>query len=85
MWVAAIEGSNACPLNPFLPPGSLQVQEGFTLLIRAAQNGQAEIAAMLLETGADKNAKTNVSHCRHAGTHHQAVIYAQVQRLGVDV
>jgi hypothetical protein len=39
-------------------------QDGDTPLICAAQNGHTEIAALLLEKGADKDAKTLVGHCR---------------------
>ncbi len=38
---------------------------GYTPLIFAAKNGHTEIAALLMEKGADKDAKDNVSHCLH--------------------
>ena len=37
------------------------VQDGYTALIVAAQNGHCEVVRMLLEAKADVNIKTNVS------------------------
>ena len=43
----------------------LPSQKGFTALIWAAKTGRIEIVALLLEKGADKDAKNNVSNRRH--------------------
>ena len=39
------------------------MQNGHTPLILAARMGRTEIVALLLEKGADKDAKDKVSHC----------------------
>ena len=48
-----------------LEPSVLSLQGGHTPLIWAAMNGHAAVAALLLEKGADKDAKNNVSNRRH--------------------
>jgi ankyrin repeat protein len=47
-----------------LPSPMVITQDGVTPLIVAAINGHTEIVALLLEKGADKNAKSKASHCR---------------------
>ncbi len=48
-----------------IPPSRIcSPQYGNTPLICALQNGHPEIAALLLEKGADKDAKNQVGHCR---------------------
>ncbi len=42
-------------------------QRGNTALICAAENGHADCARLLLDAGADKNAKTNVRARAHCG------------------
>ena len=47
------------------PPSRIgSPQDGHTPLILAAENGHTEIAALLLEKGADKDAKNEVGHRR---------------------
>ncbi len=40
------------------------MQDGDTPLLNAVLGGQTEITALLLEKGADKDAKNQVGHCR---------------------
>jgi hypothetical protein len=40
-----------------------RAQSGWTALIWAAEKGHADCARLLLDAGADKNAKTNVRAC----------------------
>ena len=40
----------------------MRFQKGFTVLMMAAQEGQADIVKLLLKSGADKEAQDNVSH-----------------------
>jgi hypothetical protein len=43
--------------------GGFAIQDGWTALIFAAANGHAPCTRLLLDAGADKNAKTNVRIC----------------------
>jgi hypothetical protein len=45
------------------------VQWGNTPLHWAAKKGYASVVTLLLERGANKNAKENVRTCHHAHTH----------------
>jgi hypothetical protein len=44
----------------FVDTGESNSQDGFTALIRAATSGYAECARLLIDAGADKDAKENV-------------------------
>ena len=40
-------------------------QDGYTPLIHAAYRGKCDVVLDLLDSGADVNAQSNVSHCHH--------------------
>ena len=66
--LATVNERKACAQTsvPSLPPKTfLSLQDGNTSMILATQNGHTMIATLLLQKGADKYAKNNVSNCRH--------------------
>ena len=71
MWGGSGPGRWPCPyrkeggLTP--RPPAPATQDGRTPLHYAALNGHKDVAALLLERGADKEAKNNVSVPMHVG------------------